>query len=167
MYLSMCVLMARCGGLEVISLCACARVCLRPAALERPQQLYRGLPCRKNEANWSENYYTKRERKHARINASSSSSSSSSSTPSFVHRRRTLPSHVTTRTRGEGKGEERHIYPLPRLVAGAELEELVTKERAFSLCVERCLCPRTRRPDESRGRSPSSPRSDCSLVRRF
>jgi len=70
MYLSMCVLMARCGGLEVISLCACARVCLRPAALERPQQLYRGLPCRKNEANWSENLLHKKREKtraHKRV----------------------------------------------------------------------------------------------------
>ena len=173
-----CVLAARCGELELylsLSLlararvCACVRacVCLRPAALKRSQQLCRGLL--KKMKQIGESYSTQKER--ALINASSSS------TPSFVLCRRTLLSHVATRARGERR-RETHLPPLPvssraRVANQKSRIGRVRYERArilslsLSLSVERCPCPRTRRPDESRGRSPSSPRLDCSLDRRF
>ena len=138
------VLAARCGELELslyLSLfarvCGWVCVCLSasrsfktpPTALQRSAE--------KNEANWRKLLSQKEER--ALINASSSS------TPSFVLCRRALPSHVATRARGERR-RETHLPHSPSSRRGhawpnknPELEELVTKERAFSLSLSLSL----------------------------
>ena len=149
--------------------CVCACVCLSasrsfktlPTALQRSAE--------KNEANWRKLLYTKRESAHKRV--------------FFFHTFvRSLSTHSAVarrHARAWGKEKRDTSTPPPRLVAGTRGQTKIQNWKSslrksahslslsLSLSVERCPCPRTRRPDESRGRSPSSPRLDCSLDRRF
>ena len=146
----------------------CACVCLRPAALKRPQRLCRGLL--KKMKRIGENYsHKKRESAHKRVFFFHT----------FVRSLSTRSAVARRHARAWGKEKRDTSAPLPVFSSRARVAKQksrigrVSYERArvfslsLSLSVERCPCPRTRRPDESRGRSPSSPRLDCSLDRRF